>query len=181
MTRRGWVSAKSRSGARALKQTRLGIGDGSGRKTMARPQVLAGMIRRLFEAGMIAHNFIFLINLLLFRSDSIGWRVCRRCCSYSPGMQVCGAERISTMVNINGDWAEFRFYRPDAATVYLVGDFNDWREDQLAMVRRSDGDWVAKIRLPVGKEALKLGLRVIINISSWHATVVGRNTGLHSG
>jgi 1,4-alpha-glucan branching enzyme len=55
------------------------------------------------------------------------------------------------MVNVNGDWAEFRFYRPDAATVYLVGDFNDWQEGQLAMVRRSDGDWVAKIRLPAGE------------------------------
>lgn len=55
------------------------------------------------------------------------------------------------MVNINGEWAEFRFYRPEAASVYLVGDFNDWQEDQLAMARRSDGDWVAKVRLPAGE------------------------------
>jgi 1,4-alpha-glucan branching enzyme len=55
------------------------------------------------------------------------------------------------MVNINGDWAEFRFYRPDASSVYLVGDFNDWQEDSLAMVQRSDGDWVAKVRLGAGE------------------------------
>ena len=55
------------------------------------------------------------------------------------------------MVNINGDWAEFRFYRPDAVSVYLVGDFNDWQEDQLAMAQRSDGDWVAKVRLSAGE------------------------------
>ena len=55
------------------------------------------------------------------------------------------------MVSINGDWAEFRFYRPDAANVYLVGDFNEWQEDQLAMAQRNDGDWVARIRLPAGE------------------------------
>jgi len=66
-------------------------------------------------------------------------------------MQLYIAERISAMVNINGDWAEFRFYRPDAQNVYLVGDFNDWQDGQLEMARRSDGDWVAKVRLPVGE------------------------------
>ena len=55
------------------------------------------------------------------------------------------------MVNINGEWAEFRFYRPDAANVYLVGDFNDWQAGRTAMAQRSDGDWVAKIRLPAGE------------------------------
>jgi len=55
------------------------------------------------------------------------------------------------MVNVNGEWAEFRFYRPDAASVFLVGDFNDWQESQLAMTKRSDGDWVAKVRLPAGE------------------------------
>ena len=69
----------------------------------------------------------------------------------SSGMQVFGYERIHEMVNVNGEWAEFRFYRPDAATVYLVGDFNDWRKGQLAMARRSDGHWVARIHLPAGE------------------------------
>ena len=55
------------------------------------------------------------------------------------------------MVSVNGEWAEFRFYRPDAANVYLVGDFNDWRQGQLAMTRRGDGDWVAKVRLSAGE------------------------------
>jgi len=55
------------------------------------------------------------------------------------------------MVSIKGEWVEFKFFRPDAREVYLVGDFNCWQENQLAMARRRDGDWVAKIRLPAGK------------------------------
>jgi len=55
------------------------------------------------------------------------------------------------MVNVNGEWAEFRFYRPDATNVYIAGDFNDWRQDHIAMTRRSDGEWFAKIRLPAGE------------------------------
>ncbi|MBT3202546.1 MAG: hypothetical protein HN350_21820 [Phycisphaerales bacterium] len=55
------------------------------------------------------------------------------------------------MVNVNGEWAEFKFYRPEAASVYLVGDFNDWQAGDLAMVQRSDGDWVAKVRLGAGE------------------------------
>jgi 1,4-alpha-glucan branching enzyme len=66
-------------------------------------------------------------------------------------MQAEALERIRQMVNVNGEWAEFRFYRPDAASVFLVGDFNDWQDSQLAMTKRSDGDWVAKVRLPAGE------------------------------
>jgi 1,4-alpha-glucan branching enzyme len=36
------------------------------------------------------------------------------------------------MVTVKGDWVEFRFYRPQAGSVDVVGDFNGWQEGQLA-------------------------------------------------
>ncbi|HUU21243.1 MAG TPA: hypothetical protein VM389_01790 [Phycisphaerae bacterium] len=55
------------------------------------------------------------------------------------------------VVNISEDgYAEFRFFRPNASNVFVTGDFNDWRTDQLRMVRSDDGYWVLKVRLPAG-------------------------------
>ena len=55
------------------------------------------------------------------------------------------------MVNILADgYTEFRFFRPNASGVFLVGDFNDWRTDQLKMVRHEDGYWVLRLPLPAG-------------------------------
>lgn len=55
------------------------------------------------------------------------------------------------MVTITDDWAEFAFFRPQAESVYLIGDFNGWRFDELAMVRNGDGYWSLKLRLPPGE------------------------------
>lgn len=55
------------------------------------------------------------------------------------------------MVTVSGDWAEFRFYRPQASRVYLAGDFNGWNAQQLPMVRNSEGYWFARLRLPQGE------------------------------
>ena len=55
------------------------------------------------------------------------------------------------MVNVEQDRVEFRFYRPDAKQVHLAGDFNDWRQAPLPMVRTSDGYWSASVRLPAGE------------------------------
>ena len=55
------------------------------------------------------------------------------------------------MVEIGEDgYAEFRFFRREAANVFLAGDFNDWRADQLRMVRQDGGYWVLKLALPPG-------------------------------
>ena len=54
------------------------------------------------------------------------------------------------MVTVNGEWAEFRFFRPHARRVHLLGDFNNWAEGELAMSRTSAGYWVARIRLGAG-------------------------------
>lgn len=55
------------------------------------------------------------------------------------------------MVKLDGDWVEFKFFRPQAQSVHIAGDFNDWRERELAMSRTSDGYWTARIKLPAGE------------------------------
>ncbi|MHC4982893.1 MAG: glycogen-binding domain-containing protein [Planctomycetota bacterium] len=55
------------------------------------------------------------------------------------------------MVEITGQWVEFRFYRPEAKQVHVTGDFNDWRDGELPMLRTADGYWVARVRLPAGE------------------------------
>ena len=55
------------------------------------------------------------------------------------------------MVNINGQWVEFRFFRPQAKYVHLAGDFNNWRRNELQMTRTDDGYWIAKLKVPAGE------------------------------
>jgi 1,4-alpha-glucan branching enzyme len=54
------------------------------------------------------------------------------------------------MVTVTHCEAEFRFLRPGAHKVYLAGDFNGWRQDDLPMVRSRKGYWTAKVQLPHG-------------------------------
>ena len=55
------------------------------------------------------------------------------------------------MVTIREDgFAEFIFFRPSAQSVFLAGDFNYWRTDQLKMVRQPDGNWLLRLSLPAG-------------------------------
>ena len=54
------------------------------------------------------------------------------------------------MVTVMEDRADFRFFRPYACKVFLVGDFNDWREDATPMSRRADGCWFARLQLREG-------------------------------
>ena len=55
------------------------------------------------------------------------------------------------MVTITKDWVEFRFFRPGATQVHLAGEFNEWRDDELAMTDCGDGYWMARLRLPAGE------------------------------
>ncbi len=55
------------------------------------------------------------------------------------------------MVTIQGNKAEFKFYRPDASCVSLVGDFNEWDHTGLQMTRTADGYWSATLRLSAGE------------------------------
>ena len=63
------------------------------------------------------------------------------------------------MVNIGEDgYAEFRFFRPHVSSVFLVGDFNGWRTDQLKMVHQDGDYWVLKLGLPPGDYRFRYGL-----------------------
>lgn len=55
------------------------------------------------------------------------------------------------MVTTNGNRVEFSFYRPQAQQVHLCGDFNDWRDAELPMMRTAEGYWSAELRLPAGE------------------------------
>ena len=54
------------------------------------------------------------------------------------------------MVKVDGNTAEFRFFRPGAKRVYVVGDFNHWQAGRLPMDPTGGGYWTARIRLPAG-------------------------------
>lgn len=55
------------------------------------------------------------------------------------------------MVNYyeDGDM-EFRFYRPNAQQVSLVGDFTDWYRSAIAMHKTNDGWWTRRLQLDPG-------------------------------
>ena len=55
------------------------------------------------------------------------------------------------MVRVSADTVEFHFRHPLAHQVCLVGDFNQWRADELRMGRLGEGHWVARLHLPPGK------------------------------
>lgn len=54
------------------------------------------------------------------------------------------------MVVTQGNMAEFRFYRPNAREVFVVGDFNCWRDGECRMMQQEDGTWIARLFLPAG-------------------------------
>jgi len=45
---------------------------------------------------------------------------------------------------------EFRFYRMEAGTVWVVGEFTSWQAGRLAMDRRDDGWWALTVTLEPG-------------------------------
>jgi 1,4-alpha-glucan branching enzyme len=54
------------------------------------------------------------------------------------------------MVHVTGGIATFEFFRPQAKSVHIAGDFNGWKENDLPMVRTSAGYWYARLRLAEG-------------------------------
>lgn len=65
---------------------------------------------------------------------------------------LCGGRKgEGPVLHIEGNWVDFRFFRPQANRVCIAGDFNNWREDELVMSRDRDGHWHARVRLPAGE------------------------------
>ena len=46
---------------------------------------------------------------------------------------------------------EFRFFRKDAAQVWVAGDFTGWSAGRLPMQRQADGWWAINADLPPGE------------------------------
>ena len=55
------------------------------------------------------------------------------------------------MVTMNDGWVEFSFFRPQAQRVFIAGDFNHWRKDELHMAQTAEGYWLARMQLPAGE------------------------------
>ena len=75
-------------------------------------------------------------------------------CGCSPSAKrplPCPLVKGIMMVSVQGNWVEFSFFRPDAGCVFVAGDFNSWREGELAMTPDARGYWRARMRLPAGE------------------------------
>ena len=59
------------------------------------------------------------------------------------------------MVTVTADVATFRFFRPGAHQVFLVGEFDQWAQGGRPMVRTPEGYWVAALRLPPGNHRFR--------------------------
>lgn len=44
----------------------------------------------------------------------------------------------------------FVFTAPDATSVMLTGDFTNWQDKPISMVKREGGVWTASVNLPPG-------------------------------
>ncbi len=49
----------------------------------------------------------------------------------------------------NGE-TEFRFVRPSAGQVFVLGDFNDWQHPGVPMTPSGNGEWTCRLKLPDG-------------------------------
>lgn len=55
----------------------------------------------------------------------------------------------------SGREVEFRFFRPEAKQVVLVGDFNGWSSSGFPMTRAENGEWRCRLTLPEGSYQFK--------------------------
>jgi len=55
------------------------------------------------------------------------------------------------MVIVQDSDVTFRFYRPQATSVFLAGEFNGWNRDNLPLSRSQDGYWTVTLRLAPGE------------------------------
>ena len=58
-----------------------------------------------------------------------------------------GSTRV---VEVKERMATFRFFRPNARRVCLVGDFNRWGIEELPMKPTEEGYWLVSVELPRG-------------------------------
>ena len=54
------------------------------------------------------------------------------------------------MVPVTHRKVSFRFFRPDAREVHVVGDFEGWQEGRMPMQRGDDGHWELDVEVTPG-------------------------------
>ena len=62
-----------------------------------------------------------------------------------------GVVELATRQRASGTTITFSIAAPASRSVSLVGDFTDWRTDQVKLKRGSSGMWSAKVTLPPGR------------------------------
>jgi chromosome partitioning protein len=67
-------------------------------------------------------------------------------------------QRIDAIYGVRqeGDMMVFRAHGRDASEIQLAGDFNDWMPHSTPMKARADGDFEARLRLPIGRYRYRL-------------------------
>jgi len=63
----------------------------------------------------------------------------------------CDCQNTGTAASAGRRNVEFRFFRKDAAQVWIAGDFTGWSNGRLAMQRQADGWWTLNTELAPGE------------------------------
>ena len=74
---------------------------------------------------------------------------------------VCCVAIILTRGIATADEHEFRYKAPDAKSVELMGEWNDWKA--IPMTKGDDGVWKTKVTLSTGTH----GYKVLVNGTDW--------------
>lgn len=74
---------------------------------------------------------------------------------------VCCVALILTRAVATAGEHEFRYKAPDAKSVELMGEWNDWKA--IPMTKGDDGVWTAKVTLSTGTH----GYKFLVNGSDW--------------
>ncbi|MCK5833376.1 hypothetical protein KAH81_06875, partial [bacterium] len=50
-------------------------------------------------------------------------------------------------VEVEGEYATFTLFEPEAQNVFVVGDFNSWSDSESPMTQNDSGMWTKKINV----------------------------------
>jgi 1,4-alpha-glucan branching enzyme len=74
---------------------------------------------------------------------------------------ICCAAILLMRRNASAEDHEFRYKAPDAQSVELMGEWNDWKA--IAMTKGDDGVWTVKVTLSPGT----YGYKFLVNSKDW--------------
>jgi 1,4-alpha-glucan branching enzyme len=74
---------------------------------------------------------------------------------------ICGVAILLMQRTAAAGEHEFRYKAPDAKSVELMGEWNDWKA--IPMTKGDDGVWTAKVTLSTGTH----GYKFLVNGTDW--------------